>query len=347
MTPVTSSTPEMAVSETNGVASNNGSFGKALDTVSDGVKSMNLSESVQHDKEVAFTKNSVESKTVQEEQEVPLERNIVSPIVDISVATDASSAGECGGALNRSENSTNLHSESPLPLEETTSLVVNKDESGAMGVNGNDNSVQLLEVENILTPPSSSESNSMFSPHTPSGSPSHLGGGSSPLEGSSAQSPLNSKVVHVDSSSSLASSGPFSPHTPLGSPSVGDTPVHFLVGSSVACGGITSANGGTGVVNDINVVKGGLNFESLELKSTVPVIISWAASPNNFIVSGLWYIILLCLRCSFARYMYVHVRHVSKCFPLNVLSLPSLSVPVSLFFFMHVRTHFISRRYNS
>ena len=278
MTPVTSSTPEAAVGETNGVTSNNGSFGKALDTVSDGVKSMNLSESVQHDKEVVFTKNSIESKAMQQEQEVPLERNVISPIV--SVATDASSASERGGAINRSENSTNLHSESPLPLEETISLVVNKDESGAMGVNDNDNSVQLLEVENILTPPSSSESNSMFSPHTPSGSPSHLGGGS-------AQSPLNSKVVHVDSSSSLASSGPFSPHTPLGSPSVGDAPVHFLVGSSGACGGITCANG---VVNDINVVKGGLNFESLELKSTVPVIISWAASPNNFIVSGLWYI---------------------------------------------------------
>ena len=286
-TPVTSSTPEMAVSETNGVASNSSSFGKALDTVSDGVKSMNLSESVQHDKEVAFTKNSIESKAMQQEQEVPLEHNIISPIV--SVATNASSAGERGGALNRSENSTNLHSESPLPLKETTSLVVNKDESGAMGMNGNDNSVQLLEVENILTPPSSSESNSMFSPHTPSGSPSHLGGGSAPLEGSSAQSSLNSKVVYVDSSSSLASSGRFSPHTPLGSPSVGDAPVHFLVGSSGACGGITRANGGTGVVNDINVVKGGLNFESLELKSTVPVIISWAASPNNFIVSGLWY----------------------------------------------------------
>lgn len=280
-TPVTSSTPEMAV---NGVASKNGSFGKALDTVSDGVKSMNLSESVQYDKEVAFTRNSVESKAMQQEQEVPLERNnIISPIVGISAATDASSAGERGGALYRSENSTNLHSESPLPLEETTSLVVNKDESGSMGMNGNNNSVQLLEVENILTPPSSSESNSMFSPHTPSGSPSHLGGGS-------AQSPLNSNVVHVNSSSSLASSGRFSPHTPLGSPSVGDAPVHFLVGSSGACGGITHANGGTGVVNDINVVKGGLNFESLELKSTVPIIISWAASPNNFIVSGLWYI---------------------------------------------------------
>ena len=285
MTPVTSSTPEMVDGETNGVASDNSSFGKALDTVSDGVKSMNLSESVQHDKEVVFTKNSVESEAVQQEQEVPLERNTISPIVDISVAPDASTA-ERGGALNRSENSTNLHSESPLPLEEITSLVVNKDENGAMGVNGNDNSVQLLEVENILTPPSSSESNSMFSPHTPSGSPSHLGGGSSPLEGSSAQSPLNSKIVHIESSSSLASSGPFSPHTPLGSPSVGDTPVHFLVGSSAAGGGKTCGSGGTGVVNDINVVKGGLNYESLEVKSTVPVIISWAASPNNFIVSG-------------------------------------------------------------
>jgi hypothetical protein len=251
---------------------------------------MNLSKSVQHDKEVEFTKNSLDqSKAMQYEQEVPLERSTVSPVVNvISVAPDASAA-ERGDALNRNENSTNLHGESPLPLEEVASLVVKEDENGAVvGVNGNDNSVQLLEVENILTPPSSSESNSMFSPHTPSGSPSHLGvgGGSTPLEGSSAHlvpSPLNSKIVHIDSSSSLASSGPFSPHTPVGSPSVGGAPIHFLVGSSAA--GAGGVNVSTGVV-DISVVKDRLNFESLELKSTVPVIISWAASPDNFTVSG-------------------------------------------------------------
>ena len=272
--PVTSSTPETAAGETNRVASSDNSFSKALDTISDGVKSVNLSESVQQ-KEVVFTKdtcNSVESEAMQQEQvQVHVEHSTISPIVNIS--SSSSDAAE-QGALNRSENSTNLQAESPLPLEEIASLVANKDEKDAVDMNNNNNSVQLLEVENILTPPSSAESNSMFSPHTPSGSPSHLGGGSSPL---------NSKMVHTDSSSSLASSGPFSPHTPQGSPSVGNTPVHFLVGSTA--GGITCSNGGTGV--DMNKVKGGLNFAALELKSTVSVIIPWAASPNKFTVSCL------------------------------------------------------------
>ena len=280
--PVTSSTLENAAGETNRVASSDSSFSKALDTISDGVKSVNLSESVQQ-KEVVFTKdNRVESEAVQQEQ-VHVEHSTISPIVNIlSSSSDAAEQG----ALNRSENSTNLQVGSPLPLEEIASLVANKDEKDAVGMNNNNNSVQLLEVENILTPPSSAESNSMFSPHTPSGSPSHLGGGSSPLEGSSAQlvqSPLNSKMAHTDSSSSLASSGPFSPHTPQGSPSVGNTPVHFLIGSTA--GGITCSNGDTGV--DMNKVKGGLNFAALELKSTVPVIIPWAASPNKFTVSSL------------------------------------------------------------
>ena len=278
---MTSSTPEGAASETSGVASSNGSFSRALDTVSDGMKSMRLSESVHQN---VFTKNSIETETVQ--QEVPIERNTVSPIVNISPVPGAAEL-ENGGALNRSENSSNLQSESPLPLQEIASLVEKKDISGAMGVslNSNNNS-----VENILTPPSSSESNSVFSPHTPSSFPSHLGGGSSPLEpeGSSThhliQSPLNPKMVHIDSSSSLASSGPFSPHTPQGSPPVRSTPVHFVVGST-ASGGITCGEGGSGGV-DINMVKGGLNFASLELKSTVPVIIPWAASPDKFIVSA-------------------------------------------------------------
>lgn len=282
--PVTSLTPEKAADGTNGVAPNDSSLNKALDTISDGVISMKLSESVHQSEEVAFTKNSVESQAVQQEQEVPIEHTCsarISPVVNAS-SSSAAAAPELGGALNRSENSTNLRRESPLPLEEASSLVVN----GAVGLDGSNNSIQLLEVENILTPPSSSESNSMFSPHTPSGSPSHLGGGSSPLEGSSTHlnlSPLNSKMVHVDSSSSLASSGPFSPHTPQGSPSAGTALVHFLIGS--AAGGIACAGGGTAV--GIDVVKGGLNFASLELKSTVPVIIPWAASPNKFTVSAL------------------------------------------------------------
>ena len=273
--PVTSSTPEKTVGETDGIASNDSSFSKALDTISDGVQSMKLSESVHQNEEVVFTKNSVESKPMQQER-VHVERSVTSPIVNISSASP--DATEQGGALNRSENSTNLQAEPPHPLEEM-SLVANKEKNGAVDVNSNNDSVQLLEVENILTPPSSSESNSIFSPHTPSGSPSHLGGCSSPLDGSSIQSPLNSKMVHIDSSGSLVSSEPFSPHTPQGSPSVGSTPVHFLIGSA------TASNGSKGV--DINIVKGGLNFATLELKSTVPVVIPLAASPNKFTVRWL------------------------------------------------------------
>lgn len=286
--PTTSSTPEKAAGKTDGVASNDSSFSKALDTISDGVQSMQLSESVhQNNKEVIVTKNRVESKAMQQEQ-VEVEHSAISPIVNISSSPDTA---ERGGALNRSENTTNLQAESPLPLEEASSLVVSQDNNGAVGAN-NDNSVQLLEVENILTPPSSPESNSIFSPHTPSGSPSHLGGGSSPLEGSSThlvQPPLNSKVVHVNSSSSLASSGPFSPHTPQGSPSVGSTPIHFLVGSATA--GAACSNGDTGV--DINMVKGGLNFVTLELKSSVPVIMSLVTSPNKFTVSNFTCILII------------------------------------------------------
>ena len=284
---MTSSTPEKPAGETDEITSNDSSFSKALNTISDGVKSVKLSESVHQNEEAVrvLTKNSVESEAVQ----VHVDGSAVSPIVNISSSSDDAVVDtEQGRALNGSKNSTNLQATCVSPQLEISSFIVSKEGSDVVGTNHNDDSVQLLEVENVhqlLTPPSSSDSLSIFSPHTPSGSPSgspsNLGGSSSPVDGSSThlvhvQSPSGSKMVHSDSSNSLASSGPFSPHTPQSSPAVGSSPVHFLVGSA---GG---NNSGVGV--DINMVKGGLNFAPLELKSTVPVIISWAASPNMFTV---------------------------------------------------------------
>ena len=116
---MTSSTPEGAASETSGVASSNGSFSRALDTVSDGMKSMKLSESVHQNEEIVLTKNSVETETVQ--QEVPIECNTVSPIVNISPVPGAAEL-EHGGVLNRSENSSNLQDS----IENSTILLLSQ-----------------------------------------------------------------------------------------------------------------------------------------------------------------------------------------------------------------------------
>ena len=158
------------------------------------------------------------------------------------------------------------------PSLEFSSEKPSREEEEGRGGEVVEHSQELLKVDNsyeahqLLTPPSSGDNLSGFSPHTPSGSPSHIG--STPP-----QSPSN--VVHSESSNSLSSAAPFSPRTPLSSPpSVGGTPVHVVLG------------GGASKVCDIKKIRRELNFVTLEPKSTVPVIVSWAASPSKFTVSG-------------------------------------------------------------
>ena len=156
-------------------------------------------------------------------------------------------------------------------------------ESAAMGHNVDEglkesdiaDSEQPINVENtfnghqLLTPPSSNDTLSVFSPHTPSGSPSHLNSLSNALSSECSESPLSSR--------------PLSPHTPnVQSPVPGGAQAGYAVG-----GGAAAPLRGGG--DSINKVKGGLKFASLEPKSTTPavVIVSHAASPNEFTVSGL------------------------------------------------------------
>ena len=145
------------------------------------------------------------------------------------------------------------------------------------GVETKDDSVLLLKVDSnfeshqLLTPPSSADALSIFSPHTPLGSPLH--------HGSSSYHSSSSKVVHSESSTSLSSSGLFSPHTPQSqSPALSGTPVH----AAAVAAAVAAAAGSHG-----GDIRGGLNFAVLELKTSVPVIVSWAASPNKFTVSFL------------------------------------------------------------
>ena len=112
-----------------------------------------------------------------------------------------------------------------------------------------------------FTPPSSIDNISIFSPHTPSDSPAHS----------------SSKLVpYSESSDSFASLGVLSPRCQ--SPVMGEAPAQFLVGGAT----VATSNGLSGT----DKFKYSLNFASLELKSTVPVIVSCATSPNKFTVSS-------------------------------------------------------------
>lgn len=268
-TPANSSTPERPTSTADGVLSSNGSFSRVLNDLSEGIKVVKLSgsESSLHTEreESKDTQPLIASVGVQEDRVRP-PPTTVGDEEHARVSYGATAAHQ-GSALNGNINA--IH-EVASPQQELISL------DGRVVAELEEGSEHLLKVENsceshqLLTPPSSSDNLSVFSPHTPAGSPSHLG--SSPFHSSS-------KVVPSESSNSLSSSGQFSPHTPQSqSPACGGTPVHFVLGR---------ANTGGGVLNDLNEVRAGLKFASLELKSTVPVIVSWAASPTKFNVSSL------------------------------------------------------------
>lgn len=279
-TPANSSTPEMptSASAVDGVSSSNNSFSRALIDLNEGVKTIRLSTS-----DDSFNTEREESKNTQpsiasvgiQEDRVRTSPTVLGggeyPSISYEATpTTAIVAADQGCALNGNIGAVR---DVVSPQQEVISLEVGSDGSVVVEL---EESEQLLKVENsceshqLLTPPSSSDNVSVFSPHTPAGSPSHLG--SSPFHSSS-------KVVQSESSNSLSSAGQFSPHTPKSqSPACGGTPVHSVRGA---------ANIGGAALSDINEVKAGLNFASLELKCTVPVIVSWAASPNKFSVSSL------------------------------------------------------------
>lgn len=272
-TPANSSTPERQTSASDGMSSSNSSFSRALNDLSEGVRTMKLSASDNsfHTEREESKNNqpSIASVGVQED------RVKTSPTAlggeecpRVSYGATLTRAAEQGCALNGNVGAIR---DVVSPQQEAISFEVG---SNGRLVGELEESEQLLKVEDnceshqLLNPPSGSDNLSVFSPHTPAGSPSHVG--SSPFH--------SSKVVPSESSNSLSSGGQFSPHTPQSrSPACGGTPVHSVLGA---------ANIGGGVHSDINVVKAGLNFASLELKCIVPVIVSWAASPNKFNVSS-------------------------------------------------------------
>ena len=275
--PTSSSTPERPSSADNGVAAGNSSFGRALDDASEGMGAIKLSSS-----EGSFHQEEEESKEdqpsvtgVREQESVASTCPSAMVVEGVSTAAVAVEQG-CASNGNAGSIGETVSQQQEIIAIETGS---NGEQHVHVHVDAEskDNPEQLLKVEDSydnaqpLTPPSSSDNLSVFSPHTPSGSPSHLNGSSGHH--------TPPKMVPSESSNSLTSSGPFSPHTPQSqSPACGGTPVHFAVGS---------ASGGSSGVVDVNKVKAGLQFASLEPKSTVPVIVSCAASPNKFTVGCL------------------------------------------------------------